>query len=843
MRQLLFALLACPLLLGAIQPKPVEIDKLKVGVELNDRSPMGMITFAADHHGCTEWPYTVLKPLADAYRVPVTPYIQRDPDIACSGASELTNARLQELAQDPYFELGSHSARHFLGASGHGEGIVSVSGGTTVTGSGTVFSSIDLTDLIYIPSEKPFPYLITAVTDARTLTISPGSTLTSVGTYWIYEAESTSTVSVDGSPTPTAVMTCTSGCAWNTAGTAGRFVWAARTPANCTAEGEECGSLVMIAGAPSPPYFVKTIDSATQITLNKTINVDLAAVEYAIAPWFDLVRTEIKVSIDELETDAGLAAGSVKTIGAPNNDGSPMLGAYLRRTLGIESVASAIAGNFYNYPGTTDGTFINRQTTDAYWGVKAWKNLLDSVEDSGAWVILNMETVRAADYKTGTASVSASSNTVTGSGTTWSTSLAAVCSPATDCWIFWRDDPDPMSYRIASIDSETQITLDPDDTTVGATLDVDSTPASNQSGVYWIANLAAFDTSCRNIHGGCTHTVAESLEEAFKYYDQQKRGRIAAVTHSDGMRRFRQLSYGYRDLGQNLLPNPRFRVARLDLLPPRTLWTTAVAAQQPIYGWSFVTIVNMNATTTVSVDANGRLGFSNTGAAGPRVQMQTFPSAPYGSEPYVMGIDVESPDTGGTTTRMLLSLGASDQLNFGGGTFGIPQSVTTYPAGSPRAFVYGIVPNANPGIYKARFDCNPEPCANPSAVWASRIQSANASPDPFVMNASSATAGVYTVTYPTAVSTQPLVWVTPLQVNTTCTSGVPLITSAVVTCVNDAGVGVDTDFLFVVYDVGSPRQTLEWKVILDLECLGTTSSNGCRVAAPFLVRGDVYRRD
>lgn len=829
-----------------VQNQPIDIDRLRVRADLMDRTPLGMITLAGDHHGCADWPSTQLKPLADANRIKATVYITRTPATPCSAGGQLTDALLQALASDPYIEIGSHvgggigNGAHFLLPSGHGEGVLMTDATVTVRGNGTTFASADVTRVLHIPGERAFPYLITAVTDARTLTVSPATASIYVGSYWVYETESTSTVSVDGSPTPSAVMTCTAGCAWN----ATDFVVASDAFTGAV------GSMVLIAGAPANPYFVASIGSATSITLDKTINIDLTAVEYAILPWFETVRTFVKNGRDELEADAGLATGKVRTIGAPLNAGSPIIGPYLKHTLGIESVASDIIGNPYIFPGTTDGTFIDRLQVSGHWGVKSWKNLIDSVADSGAWVVTNMENVIAADYKTGTANVTAGSNAVTGTSTLWATAaaLASCRTTPSDCWIFWKDDPDPMSYRIASFDTETQLTLDPLDTSFGSSVDVDSTPANNQSGNYWIVNLGGANSTCRNIAtGACVITVTEALDQAMIYLDAN-RERVIAVTHWEGLQRFRQLSYGYRDAAVNLLPNPKFRLGRLDLLPPRALFTTGTGnTDLAIFGWTFSISGNMNATTTVSVDAAGVLTFSNTGAAGPRLVLSADVVAPYGGDSYVVGADMEPPASGGTTTRFMIDVQTLHQINMNDtqnvNTFRLPLGAAIYAAGLPRTFAYTVLPNFNPGIYKARFDCDPEPCANPSDVLASRTQSGNASPDPFVMDASSATAGVYTITYPPTGNLRPLMWITPLTALTNCRTGVPGRSSVVITCVNDAGVGVDTDFQFALYDPAYPTSPLSWRVAFDTQCLSTTSTNGCKWASPFLMRGDMYRRD
>lgn len=489
-----------------------------------DYGPRAMVTITADCHVTETSCATTLKTLANTYNIPITVYVQRSPD----SAESISAAQLASLASDPLVEIGTHTCDHPGGYETFESGWSTISASNTVKGGMTDWNSstfgVDAGDLIvWNRQDTVEPKRITVVTDATTMTINNS---TDIGfrrksDYAIFDAYDTGTVTVDGSPTPSAVVTG-SGTAW-TSTTSG--VVKARTSGY--------GSMVIIEGAPANPYYVSTVDSATQITLTETLAVDLTGVAYAIVPGAYVLADQVTVSRSEIRTDASDSTLTVEAFAAPHNTWGKFWGPTVAG-VGITTATTGANGGFRSwnlYNGALNPLNLNRHMTQGRDTGQDMINRAQAAIDSGSWVIFNVE--ETADNKSDTGTVATNgTDQVTGTGTTLATDSVGSGD-------FIVIDGASRGYQVTSRSGEVL--------TLSETL---ATADQNLSGkTFYVVDTAKASDTAESSEGAIT--------DLFEWLDANRTS-VMPINITAGMKRARHLSSERYSVDH--LYNPKFRV-------------------------------------------------------------------------------------------------------------------------------------------------------------------------------------------------------------------------------------------------------------------------------------------
>jgi len=817
---------------GSVVPAGV-IAKLKAPGGISDYGPRPLLTIGADQHNCEKFPLTILKPLSGQYSVPMTVYLERD-DFTCTGGTALTDADIATLYAGGLIEVGVHGwgwsdelAGHISMGSHYGTGTMEVAGASSAAlGTGTNWQSGYTSYALYAPLLRNSPYVVASVTDARTLAINPnspsGGPYTGVPYMLIEGFAPSGGVSCSGTSTP--VITC-SGCNWNT-GSPLKFV---QEP---VPGGSGKGSLVLINSAPNNPYFISSIDSASQITLTANVGASVAGVSAIITPWFDQFIDSVTLAKNKIETAIG-CSGCVTSYATPNDQGNPLM-PQLLESIGINSMAQGY-GIGWNIFGAGNPKWVSRITIDARMGPQGWRNLMQATSETDGWLELNLETVGNAEYKVGTATKTASSATIDpGGGADWcnDAALSACRSTPTNCWIFFNDDTEALSYHISTFDCPTgTITIDPTESPNYGS--IPSTTITN--GNYFIANLFNLkgSTGCTaGAIGTCLGTVRENLEEGLKWLSTH-RFAVQPVTHAMGAEIYSRTMGRLLDV--NLIANPKFRITRAEALPPRNLsGLNGTANNTGGYpGWIPFFSSAPDANVTMSNDATGNLIYTQTVARVGDLRMRQRLVAIDPMTDYTLGVYLDPSGVTDMTSGIMRALvRPGNKLNVvnGSGTLVesvVPLNTNAYSAGSPAAYLFSPVRNHNPGILSATIACSSGTCSEATSVMDSfPLQASsptNASPDPYVVTRNSV--GNYSIVYQPRGAGQasqiaPVVWVQSQTSAAYCTTGAPTTTTVAVLCfVNN--VAADADFRLYGYDPMLETTNDEWIYEVQNSFIGT----------------------
>ena len=841
-------------------PQITTLKELTVRDVFVDNTPRPMVVLASDHHGCGEWPLTVVAPLTSKYRIPYTVYLNRPDDAfaglnGCEDAEDLTSAKLQTLFAQTYFEVGVHHGGGHVGPpGGYSAGILTItSGSDTAHGTGVNWASeLDVGDLMLIPQATTTPFIVLVVDDANTVTLDRTSPKTATGQrYTSYNAFDIT----DGITAGTDQLTC-SACDFQS------DLLHVKEPILGGTFG--VGSIIIIDGEAANPFFVDSIDGATTITLNKAAANTASSLAVSITPWLQLHLDDVEKGKAEIEGD-GNCPGCVVSAGGPSNTAWPESGYYLK-SIGIESLAAK--GGGFNLYGSGDPSNLNRLSAMRIQiSPQGYIEMMRAGSETDGLLVLNLEQVfpgngyRPSDNN-GTVSIVSTDNTIELLGDNcpadpcWDDIRAdtEVCDDSgggatdveEDCFLFVRacvnatDVPgtncqlDQRTYRIASFTDDNTLEVNPTD----LTNDINDTPIETvTAGVYWIDNVVTTtgSTSCRDPFGACTGTLEDNLDNFMEWLNIN-RSEILAMKQASAVKRFRTMGFQY-NTNTNLVGNPYRRIQATNLVPPDSLGY--VGSNPNVIGWRMFWGGTPDNTISLTFDQTKRQLVYTDDDSGAQLEFQQ--EIMFTGTPTTLSLlhlaDLKDVTNIDAWSARLDVRNTMNNRTVGNSSFAMPSATGDYDGDitadsitdpTPIFMLRDTYSFANTSLMRALFDCAPETSCSGSnqaedVIAPGPLQAAsptNAAPDPFIINVGSATAGVYTITVPPSSRGLPLYWIQSLTTAVHCTAD-EMTTgdrTVVVTCEDDAGTGQDTKFVLFYFDpqIGALHQNLELGLFVDI---------------------------